>query len=161
VWLQKFGRRSKELGTILVMGDGFDGPEHIEPVREIHGFGVHQEEGCIERPLHSSLLGDFDLRGRDGDTSDGGAKFFGKKESAGAKTATDVEDVPVGFYVCELREMLDELKLCFFFGFIATNPIAVMQVFAPERAVVRTEDVVVLDDALFIIRTTRRERLIP
>jgi hypothetical protein len=47
--------------------------------------------------------------------------------------------------------MLDELKLGFFLGFIAANPISVMQMLAPERAVVGTDEVVVLDDSALIV----------
>src|SRR5260221_540888 len=42
--------------------------------------------------------------------------------------------------------MLDELKLRFFLGFIPTNPKSMMQMLAPERAIVGTNDVVVLED---------------
>ena len=52
--------------------------------------------------------------------------------------------------------MLDQLKLRFFFGFIAANPIAVVKMFTPKRAIVRANDVVVLDDSLFIV-SARRE----
>jgi hypothetical protein len=48
--------------------------------------------------------------------------------------------------------MLDELELRFFFRFIAANPISVMQMLAPERAVVGTDEVVMLDDSALIVR---------
>jgi hypothetical protein len=47
--------------------------------------------------------------------------------------------------------MLDELNLGLFLGFIPANPIAVMQMLAPEGAIVRTEYVVVFDDSMFVI----------
>jgi hypothetical protein len=47
--------------------------------------------------------------------------------------------------------MLDELKLGLFLGFIAANPIAVMQMLTPEGAIVRTEYVVVFDDSMLIV----------
>jgi len=160
VWFQEFGSRSKEFGTILVVRDGFHGPENVELVREIHGFGVHQEERCVEASLRRSLSGDFDLCGRDGDAGHGGVEFFGEEESAGAKAATDVQDVRMRLYVCELGEMFDELKLCLFLGFIAANPVTVVEMFTPERAVIRAKEIVVLDDFLFVVGTRQRQRLV-
>ena len=58
-----------------------------------------------------------------------------------------------GFIFATLSEMLDQLKLRFFLGFIAADPIAVMEMLAPERAVVGADEIVVLDDSVFIVWT--------
>jgi len=47
--------------------------------------------------------------------------------------------------------MLDELKLGLFLCFIATNPIAVMQMLSPQGAIVGTDDVIVFDDSMLIV----------
>src|SRR5882762_8191864 len=57
--------------------------------------------------------------------------------------------------------MLNELKLGLFFGLIAPNPVAVMQMLAPQRAVVRADDVVVIDDTIFVVGTKPCRGLIP
>jgi len=111
--------------------------------------------------LFCGLSSHFDLYGRDGDAGDGGIKFFGKEKAAGTEAAADVEDIRFWSDVCEFGEMFDELKLRLFLGFITANPIAVMEVLAPDGTVERPKDVVVLDDFLFVVRTRRRERLIP
>jgi hypothetical protein len=53
--------------------------------------------------------------------------------------------------VGSVREMFNELQLRDFFRFIATDPIAVMEMLAPECAVIRTGTVVMVKDALFVI----------
>src|SRR6266852_7399596 len=88
-------------------------------------------------------------------------EFFGEVETAGAKATADVEDIRVWLDVCKCCEMFDELKLCLFLRFIATDPIAMVEMFAPDRTVKRSKDVIVLDDFLFVVGTRRRERLIP
>jgi hypothetical protein len=47
--------------------------------------------------------------------------------------------------------MLDQLKLRSLLRFIAANPIPVVNMFAPQRAIVRADDVVVLDDFLLVV----------
>jgi hypothetical protein len=49
--------------------------------------------------------------------------------------------------------MLDELELRFFFGFIAADPISVMEMLAPEGAVIGADEVVVLDDSVLVVWT--------
>ena len=49
-------------------------------------------------------------------------------------------------------EMLDKLQLCDFFGFIAADPIPVVEMLAPKRALVRAGTVVMVEDALLVIR---------
>ena len=49
--------------------------------------------------------------------------------------------------------MLDQLQLRDLFGFIATDPITVMEMLAPKCAVVRTGTVVMVEDALFVVGT--------
>jgi hypothetical protein len=47
--------------------------------------------------------------------------------------------------------MLGELKLGLFLRFIPTNPIAMMQMLSPERAIVGTDGVIVFDDSMLIV----------
>src|SRR6266851_5524158 len=118
-------------------------------------------EGCIEVFFFRGLFSHFDLNRRDGDAGVNGMEFFGEVETAGAKATADVEDIRVWLDVCKCCEMFDELKLCLFLRFIATDPIAMVEMFAPDRTVKRSKDVIVLDDFLFVVGTRRRERLIP
>jgi len=99
------------------------------------------------------LFSHFDLNRRDGDAGNNGMELFGEIESAGTKATADVEDIRVWLDVGKCGEMFDQLKLCLFLRFIATDPIAMMEVFAPDRTVERSKDVVVLDDFLFVVGT--------
>ncbi len=92
VWPEEFGRGRKKSGPVLIVGNGFHRPEKIELTIKIHGFGVHQKESCVQLAFRRGLLGDFDLYGRDGDASDEGCKFLCEVETAGAETATDIEN---------------------------------------------------------------------
>jgi hypothetical protein len=76
---------------------------------------------------------------------------FGQIETAGSEAAANVKNIRARLYSCEPSEMLDELKLGLFLGFIPANPIAVMQMLSPEGAIVRTEYVVVFDDSMLIV----------
>src|SRR6266481_2981015 len=71
--------------------------------------------------------------------------------SASAEAAADVKNIRAGLHVCKLSEMVDKLKLRFFLGFIPSNPVSVMDMLAPEGAVVGTHDVIVLDDSVFFV----------
>jgi hypothetical protein len=47
--------------------------------------------------------------------------------------------------------MLDQLELRSFLRFIPSNPIPVVNMLAPERAIIGTDDVVVFDDFLLVV----------
>jgi hypothetical protein len=47
--------------------------------------------------------------------------------------------------------MLNELKLGLFFWFVSADPVAVMQMLAPERPIVRTDEIVVFDNSELIV----------
>ena len=151
--LEEFRRGGKEFGQVLIVGDGLDRSQEIELSLEIHGFGVHQKEGRIEVFFFRGLFSHFDLNRRDGDAGDGRSIFLREVQAAGAKAATDVEDIRVWLDVYEFGEMFDELKLCLFLRFIPSDPITVMQMLAPDGTVERSKHVVVLDDFLFVVRT--------
>ncbi len=149
--LQKFSGRSKESLAILIVRDGFHGPQNVELFLEVHGFGVHQEEPYIEVLRCRGLHGHFELYGGNGYARDGGVKVPGQVETAGAQAAADVKNIRARLYADALSEMLDELKLGPFLGFIAANPIAVMQMLSPKRAIVRTKEVVVFDNSMLVV----------
>src|SRR5260370_24625165 len=50
-----------------------------------------------------------------------------------------------------MREMLDKLNLSLLFCFFAANPIAMMNVFAPQTLVIRACTVVEIPDFLFVV----------
>jgi len=91
------------------------------------------------------------LNGRNGDACGDGSVLLREIQTATAKAAADVQNARPGFYVCELREMLDELDLRGFFRFVATNPVAVVQMLAPQGVVVRASDVVVFNDFMLLV----------
>src|SRR5690348_11238012 len=72
--------------------------------------------------------------------------------AAGAEAAADVEDPGARRDSRSPRQMLDELHLRNLFRFIAANPVAMMDVFAPQRMVVGTHAIVVIADLLFVVR---------
>src|SRR5216683_3412854 len=149
--LQEFSGRNKELFAALIVGDGFYGPEKVELFLEVHRFGVHQEKLRIELLPCRSLGRHFGLYRGNGYAGDGSVVVFGQIETAGAEAAANVKNIRARLYSCEPSEMLDELKLGLFLGFIPANPIAVMQMLSPEGAIVRTEYVVVFDDSMLIV----------
>ena len=149
--LQEFSGRSKEFLTVLIVGNGFHRPENVELLLEIHGFGIHQEELHIEVLRCRGLNCHFDLNPGDRYASDGGVEVFCQVKTGGSESAANIENIRAGLHAGELGEMLDELKLGLFLGFIATNPIAVMQMLAPEGAIVGADEVVVLDDSVFVV----------
>src|SRR3981189_3154228 len=149
--LQKSGGRSKEPCDVLIVGDRFDGPENVELFLKVHGLGVHQEEFCIESFGFRGLSCHLDLYWGNRDASDAGLKVFGQVKTASAEAAADVKNIRAGLDVCELSEMVDKLKLRFFLGFIPSNPVSVMDMLAPEGAVIGTHDVIVLDDSVFFV----------
>lgn len=90
------------------------------------------------------LLGHFDLHGRDRDARSFRFVSFRKIDTAGAKAAADVENLAVRWEIGYAREVLDQLELRLFFWFVAMNPITVVQVFAPQREVVRADKIIVV-----------------
>src|SRR5260370_39223438 len=130
---------------------GFYGPETVDLFLEVYRFGVHEEKLRINLLPRGSLGRHFDLYRGNGYTGNGGVKVFGQIETAGAEAAANVKNIRARLYSCEPSEMLDELKLGLFLGFIPANPIAVMQMLSPEGAIVRTEYVVVFDDSMLIV----------
>src|SRR6267378_8449983 len=149
--LQESGGRSKEPWDVLIVGDRFDGPENVELFLKVHGLGVHQEELCIESFGFRGLYCHLDLYRGNSYASDAGVIVFGQVKTASAEAAADVKNISAGLYVCGLSEMVDKLKLRFFLGFIPSNPVSVMDMLAPEGAVVGTHDVIVLDDSVFFV----------
>ncbi len=120
---------------------------------EGHGFGVHEEELGIEPDFGGGLGGHFDLHGGDGDADGGGLELTGEIEAAGAHAATDIENVGAALDACKGGEMLDQLDLCSFFGFVAGDPIAVVKMLAPEGKVVGTDDIIMFDDFQLVVGT--------
>ena len=50
-----------------------------------------------------------------------------------------------------MGEMLGELKLRLFLRLIAMNPITVVQVFAPQREIVRADKIIVVSDFFLLV----------
>src|SRR5205085_9825767 len=78
--------------------------------------------------------------------------FLRQINTARAKAATDIGSPGARRDSRGLRQVLDELHLRGLFRFVATNPIAVMNVLSPQRMVIGAHAVVVLADFLFVIR---------
>ena len=53
--------------------------------------------------------------------------------------------------------MFDELELGDVLGFVAGDPVAVMEMFTPEGAVVGADAIVVVDDAGFVVGAGQRK----
>src|SRR5260370_13287699 len=149
--LQELSGRSKEPFAALIVGDGFYRPEKVESLLKVHRFGVHEEKLRIESLPCRSLGRHIDLNRRNGYAGNGGVIVPCQIKTAGAEAAANVKNVPPGLYLCELSEMLDELKLGSFLGFIPTNPIAVMQMLSPEGTIVGTNDIVGFADSMLIV----------
>ena len=153
---QDLGGVKEEAGNILIVGDRFDGPKHIEGFVEVHGFGVHTEESGRGAGLARGLVGHFDLRRREGDTNGLQTVLASKVDAAGAEPAADVQKSCARLNPGGIGEMLDQLQLRDFLRFIATNPITMMKMLAPKRAVIRTDTVVMVEDALFVVGPKHR-----
>src|ERR1700721_575502 len=76
-------------------------------------------------------------------------------KAASPDSTTNIKNIRSRFNIGKLSEVLDELKLGSFFCFISANPIAVMNMLAPEGAIERAYDIVVLNDSLLIVRSRR------
>ena len=118
---------------------------------QAHSFSVHGEEPHIEILPCRCASCHFDLYRGNGYACDSGIELFGQIKTGGTESTTDIENVRAGLYVCELSETLNELKLRLFFRFIATNPISVMKMLAPEGPIERADEVVMLDDSLLVV----------
>jgi hypothetical protein len=97
------------------------------------------------------FLGHFDLNGRDRDARSFRFVSFCQIDTAGAKAAADVKNLAVRWEIGYAREVLDQLELRLFFWFVAMNPITVVQVFAPQREVVRTDKIIVVSDFFLLV----------
>ena len=146
----------EKFATVVIMGDGLDRPEEVELAVEIESFGVHEEELRVEIFSGGSVAGHFDLNGRDIYAGGTGLELAGQEETAGPEAAADVEHFGTLRDVGQASEVFGELELGLFFGFVAANPVAMMEVFAPEGVVVRTDLVVMLDDFAFVVGTGDR-----
>ena len=97
------------------------------------------------------FLGHLDLNGRDGDACSFRFVSFCQIDTAGAKAAADVKNLAVRWQIGYAREVLDQLELRLFFWFVAMNPITMVQVFAPQREVVRADKIIVVSDSLLLV----------
>jgi len=113
--LQELSGRSKELLAALIVRNGFHRPENVKLILEVHGLGVHDEELRIELLSCRSLDCHFGLNWRNGYAGDGGVIVLRQIKTAASIAAANVQNLPPRSYLCEFREMLDELKLGLFF----------------------------------------------
>ena len=90
--LEMAGSVEEESGNVLIVGDGFDRPENVEGLSEMHGFGVHVEKTGGDTSLCGGGVGHFDLYGRDSDADAAGVKLAGEMNAAGAEAAADIEN---------------------------------------------------------------------
>ena len=86
----------------------------------------------IQVRLSRRFLGHLHLHRRNSDAGGAGAVLFCEIQTGAAKAATNVQNARAGVYVCELREMIDKLDLRYFFRSIATHPVAMVYVLAPQ-----------------------------
>src|SRR6266850_1827482 len=77
------------------------------------------------------FIGHFHLNGRNRDSGCFRVVIPGQINTAGSKTATNIKNPAARRNSRGLREMLDELNLSLFLGFVATNPVAMMQMLPP------------------------------
>src|SRR5882762_5687890 len=136
----------EKLLPVLIVGDRFHRPDHIERLFEGHGLRVHQAEPSLGTLPGCRRIGHFDLHLGNGDSGGSGAKLLAEIEAAGAESASDVQNRRAVGNLCEAREVLDQLLLRLLLGFIAADPVSVMKMLAPQFVVVGANDVVMLDD---------------
>src|SRR5215472_3618004 len=97
------------------------------------------------------LPGHFHLDRRNRDARNARVVRTRQIEAASSVSTTNVEHSRALRNAGESRQVLSELLLRQLFGFVAPNPITMMQMFAPKRAVIGTDDVVVLDDFSLVV----------
>jgi hypothetical protein len=159
--LQELHRRREEFPRIMVVRNRFDGPKQIKWLRKLHVLRVHQQKAGVQVRLGRRFSGHLHLHGRNGDACGTGAVLSREIETGAPKAAADVQNARAGFYVCELREMVDELDLRGFLRFIATDPVAMVYMLAPQRAVVRTNEVVVFNNFVLLVDARDVHRELP
>ena len=102
---------------------------------------------------NGGLDGHFHLHPRNGYARGPGPIFSGQVNAGRAEATANIQKIRIRLHARQLSQMINQLNLGLFLGFVATHPIAVMQVLSPERAIVGAEDVVVLNDPKLVIRT--------
>ena len=72
-------------------------------------------------------------------------------DTDGGKAAAEVKNLAVRWEISYARKVLDQLSLRHFFWFVGINPITVVQVFAPQREVVRADKIIVVSDFFLLV----------
>src|SRR6266481_2973240 len=149
--LQALRGRSKELFFLRIVRDGFDGPHHVKSLIKFHLLSVHQDKLCAHAFGRRRLPCHFHLYWRNRNPGCFRAVFFSQVNTAAAEPTSNVQDLaawPEARCACD---MLNKLILSRLFGLFATNPIAVMNVRAPQTLVIRACTVVEIPNSLFVV----------
>src|SRR5216683_2607870 len=133
------------------MRDGLDGPQHIKSLLKLHLFGIHQNELRVHPLGGRCFPRHFHLHGRTSNPRCFRSVLFGQVNTAAAESATNIQDLAARLETRYPGDMLNELILSRLFCFFATNPIAMMDVRAPQTLVIRACAVVEIHDFLFVV----------
>src|SRR6266851_7379541 len=149
--LQALRGCSKEPFFLRIVRDGFDGPHHVKSLLKFHLLGVHQDELCAHAFGHRRLPCHFHLYWRNRNPGCFRAVFFSQVNTAAAESTTNVQDLAAWPETRCSGDMLNKLILSGLFGLFATNPIAMMNVRAPQTLVIRACTVVEIPNFLFVV----------
>src|SRR6266404_494191 len=149
--LQALRGCGKELFFLRIVRDGFDGPHHVKSLLKFHLLGVHQDKLCAHAFGRRRLPCHFHLYWRNRNPGCFRAVFFSQVNTAAAEPTSNVEDLAAWPETRCAGDMLNKLILSGLFGLFATNPIAMMNVRAPQTLVIRACTVVEIPDFLFVV----------
>jgi hypothetical protein len=84
--------------------------------------------------------------------------LFGQIDAAGA--AAHVKNFALGWEIRCARKVLNQLELRLFFCLITANRIPLVQVLAPQRAVVRADTIKVIADFFLLVVAWHRNMML-
>src|SRR5260370_30076134 len=119
------------------MRDGLDGPHHIKSFLKLQLFGIHQNELRVHPLGGRCFPRHFHLNGRNRNPRCFRSVLFGQVNTAAAESATNIQDRAAWLETRCPGDMLNKLILSRLFCFFSTNPIAMMDVRAPQTLVIR------------------------